>query len=105
MSVGRRDRQQRRRRQDLPQLSATGTGSLRRSTICPDPRLSWVSTEEGVAGAGAGQLRPLRVAGLGQWAAWKASTTVFEIRPRSETWWPFCRAHARIAAVCSRSNG
>ena len=42
---------------------------------------------------------------LGQWAAWKASTTVFEIRPRSETSWPFCRAHARIAAVCSRSSG
>src|SRR4051794_28348958 len=42
---------------------------------------------------------------LGQWAASKASSTVFAIRPRSETSWPFCRAHARIAAVCSRSSG
>src|SRR5215217_5421347 len=48
---------------------------------------------------------PLPCCRLGQWAAWKASTTVLEIRPRSETWWPFCRAHARIAAVCSRTRG
>ena len=24
-------------------------------------------------------------------------TTALEMRPRSEIWWPFCRAHARIA--------
>src|SRR4051794_5912168 len=47
---------------------------------------------------GPGYLRAL-LAGLDQWAAWKASTTALEMRPRSEIWWPFCRAHARIAAA------
>jgi hypothetical protein len=37
-----------------------------------------------------------------QFAAWYASMTDFEMRPRSFTLCPFARAHSRIAAVSSR---
>ena len=54
------------------------------------------------ASGGDGARQPARRRHSGQLAAWYASMTDFEMRPRSFTLCPFARAHSRIAAVSSR---